>query len=154
MKLLKNLSICLAMVLSLTSVASEVTVLELAKQVRANDHDMVKTKFNVNEKLGRAWVEVSLIEISDEEYDLADQLRLKVNGLTYDMNTQEIVYNNNGKNVVCAQMQTSRSWLGIKTSKLVNTGSCVIGYKNSEESYDDGFYITQRKIMTITLEIK
>jgi len=65
-------------------------------------------KFDMSEESGRAWVE-AIVDSGGigDDYD-SDTLRAKAQNLSYDTQTQDIVYSDGGFRVVCAKVTLSR----------------------------------------------
>ena len=152
MKTLLNLTTAILICLTFNANANNVKIVNILKDTKNSSFDEATVKFNTNPELSRAWVELTLSEDGDEEiYEMTK--KIKVEGLSYNNETQEVIYQDNNTNVVCATLVESRSWLGFSSSKLEMTGNCNLTAKKSSELVDDGFYVTKRNVLRVNLEI-
>ena len=151
MKLSKKLIVFIVMVLSF-NVYSETSV-NIFKGSKNLVYDEVKTKIKVNQELSRVWIEAYLIEDSDESFELVELIKIKVPNLIFEKDEKEVVYYNNDKRVVCANVNNSISWIGTKVEKVLSTGNCRIDWLTQSENYDDGFYVTEQNVLKLELTI-
>lgn len=97
----------------------------------------VSQAFAVNPELGRAWVEVT-VTANDPDGGSSDIERIKVDGLTFDNQTQTINIDFEGKITTCAEIKTvGRSIFRSKIIKM--TPACKFEGRWRTVTYDDGF---------------
>lgn len=107
-------------------------------------------RFGVNPALNRAWVEVR--EKSGSQYrPTLNTTPYLVEGLSY--NDGEIIYTSkSGVETVCANVAKRGRWI-FKYDDIQMSGNCELEVENTVESYDDGFYIQNRKVSYFNLVI-
>lgn len=109
-------------------------------------------EFVVNEEDGRAWVEVAVDNGSfGDDFD-RQTLRARVEGLSYDAFTREIVYSDDGLRLVCARITTSR-FLFSRQIHIRSTGRCELGARLERRMDDNGFEHTKNKHLVVDLNI-
>ncbi len=97
----------------------------------------VSQAFAVNPGLGRAWVEVT-VTANDPDGGSSDVERIKVEGLTFDNQTQTINIDFEGKITTCAEIKmVGRSIFRSKIIKM--TPACKFEGRWRTVTYDDGF---------------
>lgn len=107
-------------------------------KVPANSSQPAKSKnFVINESLGRAWVEVDLYHALSES---SDHYRAIVPGLRYDNLSKSVVFENDGKRVVCATVNEIGWWL-FKQNQVTSTGQCELSHRYIKSPVDNGFTI-------------
>ncbi len=94
-------------------------------------------KFVINSELGRAWVEVDLYYAMSET---SDHHRIVVPGLSYDREKSEVVFDADGRRVVCATVQ-QRGWWIFKHEDIEATGDCELTHRYVKVPTDNGFAI-------------
>ncbi|MCO4754202.1 MAG: hypothetical protein KC478_06955 [Bacteriovoracaceae bacterium] len=116
------------------------------------DFDSYYMEFNANPELDRAWVEIESVEEAwdwdDDDTSTID--RIKVKNLVYSDN--EIIYKGENGDVVCAVGQLRGVW---RFKKLYwnKTGNCYLNIVNKTVEIDDSFWVKQRKLSFLNLEI-
>ena len=120
---------------AVTAAAAETTPIFKAP-ISALDATKSKT-FGINPELGRAWVEVIVYENRSE---LVDTYRVPVPGLRYDKGSSQVVYDAEGKQVVCANVRKSGNWF-FKSQRIEATGNCELTRKYVQVPIDDGFAV-------------
>ena len=101
-------------------------------------------KFGINEKLGRAWVNVVIDEDpGDREVDTY-KVKVKVDGLDYDSKEGVITFTNGTKSTICAH---------VKEGKIQETGKCKFENKVEKSKADNGFKIEKKKESALNLII-
>lgn len=113
--------------------------------------DAIETKFMVNADLGRAWVNVVTVHEWDEEDDYEDHF-VKVEGLSYNQDTQEVVFTDGNTEVVCAAYSTRGRGI-FRSTRLRNSGDCKFVVTKETRSVDDGFYVRTKKYEVVSLKI-
>lgn len=120
---------------ALTAAAVETTPIFKAP-IGAQDATKSKT-FGINPELGRAWVEVNVYQDTTE---LSETYRVPVPGLSYDKSSSQVVYDAEGKKVVCANVRETGSWI-FKSQRIDPTGHCELTRKYVKVPIDDGFAV-------------
>ncbi|MES0873645.1 hypothetical protein [Sinimarinibacterium thermocellulolyticum] len=95
-------------------------------------------KFVINPELGRAWVEVDFHYAVSET---SDHHRVAVPGLRYDRERSEVVFDADGRRVVCATVQDRGRWV-FRHHHIKPTGNCELMHRYIKVPMDDGFYIS------------
>lgn len=113
--------------------------------------DEINPEFVVNADLGRAWVNVITVHDWDEDTDEDDNF-VKVEGLSYKQDTQEVIYADGNTEVVCAVYSTRGRGI-FRSSRLRNSGNCKFIQTTETKSVDDGFYVRTKKYDVISLKI-
>ena len=133
----------------ITTHAFAAEILIFSEKARKSD-GIEDAIFKVNAKKGRAWVEFSTYE-GDWEDDWYTEYRRKVKGLTFDIETEEIVFEKDGIKTVCATTSMSRSG---RTRYIRKTGNCYFTDYVVKELLDDGFETEWTKVRKLFLVIK
>jgi len=120
---------------ALTTAAADTTPI-FKVPIGAQEASKSKT-FGINAELGRAWVEVNVYH---DPTELNETYRIPVPGLSYDKNSSQVVYDAEGKNVVCAKVRETGSWI-FKTQRIEPTGDCELTRKYVKVPVDDGFAV-------------
>jgi hypothetical protein len=107
-------------------------------------------KFIVNPELGRAQIEVSLTR--GPEGDSATT-RIKLEGLSFDQLTNEVVLLHEGRTVVCATSVEKGRWF-FRQSILKETGNCQFKTEWKDIVYDDGFEMKTTRHYIISLVVE
>jgi hypothetical protein len=111
----------------------------------------VTTSFNGQDS--RAWVEISLYHTEDREAAGEQQIiRKSVPGLRMDPASHEVVYETNGKSVVCAK---------IRGERVEDTGKCTLteqtlapSPRTPSSKLDDGFTVRYEPVLAVELDVK
>ncbi len=139
MKIALVLTLCMTVFNSFAN--AEVKIFEKAT-VRSLSYT---TNFEVNPKLERAWLVITEIDDSFEETD-EREFRVKLDGLAFNSNTNEIIYTDSDSNkIVCAYYFQKRGIFGYK--RINKTNNCKINKSYKVQEVDDGFYI--KKILKV-----
>jgi hypothetical protein len=113
------------------------------KQKKFYDDYDFRGSFQVNADLGRAWVYLEGWDNSgDPDWDNSFDEKVKIEGLFFDQESQNIMYKDAEVNTVCATTYTkTRRVFGRQyvTRFITPTGNCTFETKMSSELYDDGF---------------
>ena len=113
-------------------------------------HRTILGTFKVNPELGRAWVEVEVYGIhADSDSDF---YRVKVDGLSYDSESKEVVWDYEGQRVVCAKEVTSGR--SIFRHTYIKNIDCTFKQSVMTELVDDGFEVVKRKYAVLKLLTK
>lgn len=162
MKVIQKILLCFVAVISVSGVAraAEIIVLEVDESQRAaraaqivvfeapvDEFQTVNAKFDVDSKLGRAWVDVENV---DSEFQTSRTVvNRKVDGLSYDSEAKEVLYRLGDGAIVCAE---ANSFLGMTT--LRPTGNCPLTVSYEERTVDDGFRPSTQNFAKVTLNPK
>lgn len=102
-------------------------------------------EFQINESLGRAWVQLTFFTQDPEA--MPDVERLQVKGLAFDVTTQEIYLETAAGRVVCAYQKT-----GIFRIKTIRpTADCSFKRSFYTVSRDNGYEIEKIEKQKVTL---
>lgn len=113
--------------------------------------DEINPEFMVNADLGRAWVNVVTVHDWDEDTDENDHF-VKVEGLSYNQDTQEVVYTDGNSEVVCAVYSTRGRGI-FRSTRLRNSGDCKFVQTTEVRSVDDGYYVRTKKYDVVSLKV-
>jgi hypothetical protein len=95
-------------------------------------------RFDMSEESGRAWVEAMVDNGgTGDDYD-SFTLRSKVQNLSYDARTKEIVYSGHGSRITCARVTRSK-FLFFTRTDIKSTGRCELPARLEHRADDDGF---------------
>ncbi len=162
MKIMKKMVVCVAAVISTSGLAGagQIFVIEvdefqsvargapiLVFESPVDEFQTVNAKFDVDPKLGRAWVDVENV---DSEYLASSNVvNRKVDGLSYDSEAREVVYKQGDSSIVCAE---ATSFLGMTT--MHPTGNCPLVVSYEEGTVDDGFRPSTQTFAKVTMNPK
>lgn len=146
----KSMKALLITLLTLTSLTASAKTVRLFS-IWDGFADDIQPEFMVNADLGRAWVNVVTVHEWDEEDDYNDNF-IKVEGLSYNPNTKEVIYTEGNQEVVCAAYSARGRGIFRRTS-LRNTNDCKFVVTKETRSVDDGFYVRTKKYEVVSLEI-
>ncbi len=133
---MKKLLILSLSLITLNSFALEKPIVELS---HSNSLEYT-TRFDINKDLGRAWVVVTQIDDSFDEDTYETDFRVKVEGLSYNTETKEIIFiDKKGIESVCGRLKEKRSFF--RPERLTLTSNCKIDKEIVTVEYDDGFII-------------
>lgn len=93
--------------------------------------------FVINEAMGRAWVEVDFYYALSET---SDNYRVAIPGLRYDRELSQVVFESDGKQVVCATV-ADKGWGIFKQKHVLATGNCELSHRYVKKPVDNGFTI-------------
>jgi hypothetical protein len=132
----------LAAIFLLTSALAFSGEIELLNQRVSMGNSYNGGSFDINENLGRAWVELTF---TDSDPDSSDEtVRVQVKGMSYDKSTQEIIIADETGRTVCGY---KKRFFGVRP-----TGNCIFKETNYMTTYDDGFEIERVEKVKITLK--
>ena len=127
-----------------------VTVLDqpLAPSVRVGD-----VIFEVNEKLGRAWVALHLddtvLDIGGDGVSGSSRERALVPGLRYDAEKRQILFHDGSRERLCAT--AARGFFrGLAFRPAVG---CALAVRREERQIDDGFMVSPRSFVVVELHL-
>jgi hypothetical protein len=112
------------------------------------NHETLTAHFDVDRKLGRAWVDV-MIEPSDYPAREPDVVRRKIDGLYYDATQKAVIYQNGTQKIVCAK---DSSFLGMTSLNV--TGQCILRASSKTQSVDDGFRPENEEVGKVVFEAR
>lgn len=94
-------------------------------------------RFAINDDLGRAWVEVEMYFSVSES---TKYHRVAVPGLSYDRERAEVVFDADGRRVICATVEQRGRWI-FAHQKIEPTGACELTHRYVKVPVDNGFAI-------------
>jgi len=107
-------------------------------------------RFDMSEESGRAWVEAIVDNGgTGDDYD-SSALRSKVQSLSYDAETREIVYGGQGSRITCARVTRSK-FLFVTRTDIKSTGRCELSTRLEGRADDDGFEHQTNKHLVVEL---
>jgi len=112
---------------------------------RLQNQDL-KAHFDVDRKLGRAWVDVELTSNSLSDVS-SEVIPRGLEGLYYDQARGQVIYRNGATGIVCAE---DSSFLGLRSLK--DTGQCQLRVSSETRRVDDGFDGQQEMVGKVTFE--
>ncbi len=130
---MKKLMIAILVLSSVTAFAKKIEI----ERTNANVYSGMSAKFDINPEMGRAWVEFTG-SFSDSE-SLPDTYRLKLEGLSFDKETAQIVYTDGDKTVVCADVRVGGSIF--KPTRIHPTTSCRFTHVVETKMVDNGYEV-------------
>lgn len=145
---MKSIIVLIALVLSSVAVADSTMIYE----TRATGIDELLPEFQINKELGRAWVNVVERQFWGDSSTYSDN-RVKVEGLSYDPATKELVMDKDGERVVCANL-INRRWTIDIGGSLRNTDRCSFTVKKTTVEVDNGFEISRVKMLQVYFNVQ
>ena len=126
-------------------------------EVPASAHDEVTTTFGVNKELGRAWIEVTVVEQlsswGGEEGDYrTTSYKKRSPGLAYNSELKEVFYQSPTQRVVCSTLE-KRRFLFFTFEDIVETGNCPIKVVKETREEDDGFEVRTQDVHKVSLQV-
>lgn len=108
--------------------------------------------FVVNQALGRAWVEV---DTGDNRFQDSDTTtyQVKVEGLSYDAATKNVVMEHEGRSVVCGTLYKRRFVIG-NPWEVRKSGNCPFKSTRVNVSIDDGFDVRRVRYLRVYMSVK
>lgn len=140
----------LVLLLALASMSSFAQTIKLYQTMFT--YARITETFELNKDLGRAWINLEVDTSMDPDIT-PDDVRVKIEGLTYNTETKEVIYTSEGKLTVCAFEKTTR-WSIFKNTRLVMTEDCEFKQRIITKMVDDGFEIKKRQYLIVELVIK
>ncbi|HAZ13161.1 MAG: hypothetical protein A2X86_20805 [Bdellovibrionales bacterium GWA2_49_15] len=146
---MKTLFVLLAfLMLGLNQVmAGDKSILVLeAKKDLTETTPTISGHFNINKDLGRAWVTVAFAYYTGDSTKYHSTFSsVLVEGLSYDTQTQRVVFNRDGVETVCAD----KKWYGLKATKR-----CAFNVKEITRRIDNGFYIVSETFYQVFMNVQ
>ncbi len=144
---MKKMMLCLLAVTSVSGLARATPIVVWEARVAASDS--VATRFEVDPKLGRAWIDIDLTDSRFEaEASFSPRTVMKkVDGLYYDSGLKQVLYRLGDHAIVCAE---EARFLFMTVMKA--TGKCPLLVSSAERSVDDGFHLSQQNFVTVSLD--
>ncbi|MES2527989.1 MAG: hypothetical protein V4598_12925 [Bdellovibrionota bacterium] len=148
---MKNLLLSLALTFSSVAAADSAKIFEV-RNWGASQHD-VTTTFQVNEELGRAWVNVSIADRSFEDTTYDDH-RVKLAGLSLNAEKTAVVLEQDGALVDCATVTPKRGIFGRRNLIIRSTGRCTFEPKVASVEVDNGFEIRKVRVLQVFMNVQ
>ena len=140
---------CALMLFSAPSVVHAAPFVVFEKE-KESETSLISAKFEVNRKLGRAWLK---IEISDSgsngEDSIVEVIRRRVDGLSYDLANDNVVYTSADRTVVCAEGKDFLFQKYLKTRE-----ECPISISSENRTFDDGFHVLNQVVSRIFFDAR
>jgi hypothetical protein len=130
---MKSLLIAVTLIVSMNVFAKKIEI----ERTRSDYYSSLSGQFSINEELGRAWVDFKGSTFDSEQLD--ETYRIKVNGLSFDRNKSQIVFNDGEKSTNCADVRIGTTFF--KPTKLKPTKACFFSQEVETKMVDDGFEI-------------
>lgn len=112
-----------------------------------HEFQTVHAKFDIDSKLGRAWIDVENV---DSEFEVTSSVENRnVEGLSYNPEAKEVIYQQGDSSIVCAD---ASSFLGMIT--LHPTGNCPLVVSYEERTVDDGTRPSTETFAKVTLNLQ
>lgn len=123
-------------------------------ETRVSDHAQAQTYFNVNQELGRAWVEILVGQVmrNDPENMPTSSFRALVPGLSFDSSTNTIVLEQGGELKECARVR--RIGGDVFNHNVVTPTNCRLTTRKVLVSVDTGFEIRKEIHLQVFLVTK
>ncbi len=137
-----------ALVLSTVAAAESTMIFE----VNDDRYYDVAPEFEVNKDLGRAWVNVVLSETTGDSTFYVDN-RVKIEGLSYDVASKNIILEKNGEEIVCGSMY-NRRWVLDGGRSIRNSGRCKFSVKHAKKQIDNGFEVYSIRVIQVFLNVE
>jgi hypothetical protein len=116
---------------------------------RWEDSLSLSGKFEINQDLGRAWVNVTESTSFGEE-GYSNSFRMKVSGLRYDKELMSIIFERDGRIVECAKVRIGR----VFKNEFIKESDCTFEATTKKVKRDDGFEVKTYDVSTLYLVIK
>ena len=144
---MKVLFLILTVSLSFPAMAEKILIKSFS-QYELWGRGSASPSFKVNPELGRAWVEIIVYKGED-----SDEIRVKMEGLSYDHLTESINFDYQGKITTCAVNKVAGKFI-FKQRIIKLTSACEFQGKWRDVTYDDGFEIKKTRRYDIFLVVK
>jgi hypothetical protein len=141
---MKTILTAMMLAFSLQSFAGEVVVYD-APSYETRGYSDVKKSFGINNALGRAWVSLTFIPSYNEDL-LDSEARVLVPGLSYNVDTKEVVLAVAGEHIVCATVK--KIFFG---TTIRATGKCAFKTSYYKVQHDNGYETETIEKMKITM---
>lgn len=148
---MKNVMIALSMILAAAANASEIKIAQYS-QYELWGNPYVTQAFAYNSDMGRAWVEVKITS-NDPDGGVGSTDRVKVEGLSYNPESREIVIDHEGKLTTCATVKTTGRGI-FKQTHIKESKACKFVGRWKEITYDDGFEIKKTSRYELFLNVE
>ncbi len=162
MNLIKKMVVCLAAVIGTSGLAraGQILIVEIDESRSAapgalvtvyeapiDEFQSVNAKFDIDPALGRAWIDVESV---DSEFQTTrSTVNRRVNGLSYDPESKQVIYQAAGSQIVCGE---ATSLLGMTRVRATDNCPLVVSYEN--RTVDDGTRPSAQMFAKVTLTPK
>lgn len=111
---------------------------------------LIETSYGADRELGRAWIVLTLKDKISGENDGApvETVKVKMDGLTFDPVTGNIVYEKDLEKTVCATQKRILTKKYFKKSK-----NCQIDVSLETRKVDDGFKLKDKRVANVVLDV-
>jgi hypothetical protein len=151
---MKKLMLAVLCLFSLSAFADQIEIFK-DSSFRARRYNFsYKTVYRVNAELGRAYAQVRVRELNcgggQDRICWSYQKDALVPGLSFDKNTEDIVFDNGSSITVCAN-----TYIGGRIFKkriIKPTGNCKFTTKRDIEVVDDGMNVRRYRVVKVYFE--
>lgn len=162
MNAMKEMVVCLVAVLGVSGLAraGQIVIVEIDEarspapgapvtvyESPISESQSVYAKFDVDPELGRAWIDVE--KVDSEYFTTRSTQNQRVDGLSYDPESKEVIYRAGTNTVVCGE---ATSFLGI--TRVRTTDKCPLVVSYEKQSVDDGTRPSEQTFAKVTLTPK
>lgn len=146
---MKKLIAILALMISSAAFAESILIFE---EAASRGREIYRVDYNVNKKLNRAWIDITVAESFGDDTHYDDS-RVLVKGLSYDPELNGVVYDLNGEKVLCGTFYNAR-WVIDYGMSFRPTGRCSLTTKNKTVEVDNGFEIYKVKMHQVFFNVE
>jgi len=162
MNVIKKMVVCLVAVVGVSGLAraGQIVIVQVDEARSADpgapvtvyespisESQSVNAKFDVDPELGRAWIDVE--KVDSEYFTTRSTQKQRVDGLSYDPESKEVIYRSGTNAVVCGE---ATSFLGI--TRVRTTDNCPLVVSYEKQSIDDGTRPSEQTFAKVTLTPK
>ena len=119
------------------------------ESVGCNTEVRFQPHFKIDRELGRAWVEVDLRNYIGEFHTL----RAQVPALSFEKESNQVVLDVDGQQVVCAKGEGS-TWSRSLGDDIVATGNCPFKISYEMRTVDDGYRPKQLRFLHVEMTVR
>lgn len=146
---MKMLITILATIISSAAFAESTMIFE---ETASRGQEIYRLDFDVNKKLNRAWVDITVAESFGDDTHYSDSSVL-VKGLSYDPEQNGVVYDLNGEKVLCGTFYNA-PWVIDYGMSFRSTGRCTLTKKKVTVEVDNGFEIYKVKKLQVFFNVQ
>lgn len=123
------------------------TELDLSSSHLAGRSPQVDARYSASTEANRAFLVVTLSDQLGRKDEAMDETyRIKIDGLSLDASTGNIVLQEANKKHICAY---PKNFLGSSSYKI--TGNCKINFSNESKKVDDGFELKNKMLLKVNV---
>jgi hypothetical protein len=144
---MKKLITAILALVALNAFAADVFIFEMRAPM-FGPATPTSQEFKLNRDLERAWVELSVTEVTEAAPDI---YRVKVPGLFFDAASSAIVLTHEGQNIECAKVKHRKFF---NDDVIKPTGRCELDSRLVTKKIDNGFEIVTVTILQFFIGLK